>query len=114
MALRFALWPERRAEYCASMDLYKTTLQISIVQFAVGFTRKIIHQLNKLCLPFNVFRNAIATEPINVGFPARHQPDFRFASCAGGRTSLLQSTVGLVPLREESMMSSALCTANLS
>ena len=37
MVLHFALWPERRAEYCASIDLYDTALKIKIVQIALGF-----------------------------------------------------------------------------
>ena len=35
--LRFALLPERRADYCASIDLYETALNIKIDQIALGF-----------------------------------------------------------------------------
>ena len=40
MVLRFALWPERRAEHCASINLYETALNINIDQIALGFMRK--------------------------------------------------------------------------
>ena len=37
MVLRFALWPERRAEYCASIGLYEAALNIKHVQIALGY-----------------------------------------------------------------------------